>query len=134
MTGVVYSVSSWLTIATPSGLRSSDPIPEPNASGTPLSSAARVVIRIGRKRNSAAPQQGVINYDRRGGLGRPSQSSVGCNFEPFAAHPDTVLGALNLGGGSEQRAVQLAQRAHPVLGAYRGDGCGVAGRQDATPT
>src|SRR5216110_1889294 len=59
MTGVVYSVSSWLTMrpptmAMPSGCRSSAPTPPPNASGTPPSSAAIVVMRIGRKRSRHA--------------------------------------------------------------------------------
>ncbi len=40
MTGVVYSVSTWLKInppmmVMPSGRRSSDPVPVPSASGTP---------------------------------------------------------------------------------------------------
>ena len=64
MTGVVYSVSTWLkssppTMATPSGLRSSEPIPLPNASGMPLSSAAMVVIRIGRNRSRARLVDGL---------------------------------------------------------------------------
>src|SRR5213593_4474062 len=42
------------TIATPSGSRSSEPTPWPNASGTPPSSAAIVVMMIGRKRRSEA--------------------------------------------------------------------------------
>ena len=41
-------------MATPSGLRSSEPMPVPKASGRPLSSAAMVVIMIGRKRSSDA--------------------------------------------------------------------------------
>ena len=50
---VVYKVSAWLTIkpptiAMPSGRLSSDPIPVPIANGTPPSSAAMVVIMIGR--------------------------------------------------------------------------------------
>ena len=39
-------------MATPSGFRSSEPMPVPKASGMPLSSAAMVVIMIGRKRSS----------------------------------------------------------------------------------
>ena len=38
----------------PSGRRSSDPVPEPRASGTPPSSAAMVVIMMGRKRSRQA--------------------------------------------------------------------------------
>ena len=41
-------------MATPSGLRSSEPMPEPKASGMPLSSAAIVVIMMGRKRSRDA--------------------------------------------------------------------------------
>jgi hypothetical protein len=56
---VVNSVSTWLTIspptiATPSGCRSSAPSPVPSISGTAPNSAARVVIRIGRKRSRQA--------------------------------------------------------------------------------
>ncbi len=55
----MYRVRTWLrisppTIAKPSGLRSSDPAPFPNISGRPLSSAAIVVIRMGRKRSRQA--------------------------------------------------------------------------------
>ncbi len=58
-TGVVYSVSIWLTIrpptmAMPSGRRSSEPVPVPNASGKAPSMAAMVVIMIGRKRSRQA--------------------------------------------------------------------------------
>jgi hypothetical protein len=38
----------------PSGRRSSEPVPEPSASGSAPSSAAMVVIMIGRKRNRHA--------------------------------------------------------------------------------
>ena len=53
------SVNIWLTIsppkiAKPSGRRSSAPSPQPSISGTAANSAASVVIRIGRKRSSAA--------------------------------------------------------------------------------
>ena len=41
-------------MAMPSGLRSSEPLPVLSASGTAPSSAAIVVIMIGRKRSSAA--------------------------------------------------------------------------------
>ncbi len=41
-------------IAMPSGRRSSAPMPEPSASGTAPSSAAMVVMMIGRKRSRAA--------------------------------------------------------------------------------
>ena len=59
MTGVVNSVSTWLTIrpptmATPRGRRSSEPTPVPSISGSAPSRAAIVVIRIGRKRNRLA--------------------------------------------------------------------------------
>ena len=59
MTGVVYSVShcdtsSPPTIAMPSGRRSSEPAPLPNAIGMAPNSAAKVVIMIGRKRNRQA--------------------------------------------------------------------------------
>jgi len=59
MTGVVNSVSSWLTISpptmtTPSGWRSSLPTPVPSISGSALNSAASVVMRIGRKRSRQA--------------------------------------------------------------------------------
>ena len=55
----MYSVSTWLTIspptmAMPSGRRSSEPMPVPSASGKPPSSAAMVVIMIGRKRSRQA--------------------------------------------------------------------------------
>jgi len=42
------------TIAMPSGWRSSEPTPWLKASGTPPSSAAIVVITIGRKRSRQA--------------------------------------------------------------------------------
>ena len=59
MTGVVYRVStceikSPPTIEMPSGRRSSEPVPEPSASGKPPSNAASVVIMIGRKRSRQA--------------------------------------------------------------------------------
>ncbi|MNJ02438.1 hypothetical protein D3C73_1623950 [compost metagenome] len=59
MTGVVNSVSTWLsnsppTITKPSGWRSSAPEPLASISGMAPNKAARVVIRIGRKRNNAA--------------------------------------------------------------------------------
>ena len=59
MTGVVYSVSHCdtrrpPTIATPSGRRNSDPAPPPMAIRQRRSSAANVVIMIGRKRNRQA--------------------------------------------------------------------------------
>ena len=59
MTGVVNSVSNWLTIspptmARPSGRRSSAPTPVLSISGTAPSSAAIVVIRIGRRRSRLA--------------------------------------------------------------------------------
>ena len=59
MTGVVNSVSSWLTIrpptmATPSGRRSSEPAPELSIKGSAPSRAAMVVIRMGLKRSSEA--------------------------------------------------------------------------------
>ena len=55
MTGVVNSVSTWLTskpptTAMPSGWRSSAPVPKPSISGIAPSSAARVVMMIGRNR------------------------------------------------------------------------------------
>ena len=58
-TGVVNRVSicetqSPPTMAMPSGRRSSEPAPMPIASGTAPNSAARVVIRIGRKRSRQA--------------------------------------------------------------------------------
>src|SRR6185369_3155221 len=58
-TGGVYKVSIWLTISPPtiempSGRRSSAPSPLPSASGTAASSAAIVVIMIGRKRSRQA--------------------------------------------------------------------------------
>ena len=59
MTGVVNRVSTWLkisppTIVTPSGWRSSEPVPVPSISGNAANSAAIVVIRIGRKRSRQA--------------------------------------------------------------------------------
>ena len=42
------------TMAIPRGRRSSEPAPVPSASGNPPSSAAIVVIMIGRKRSKAA--------------------------------------------------------------------------------
>ena len=59
MTGVVYSVSTCETsrpptMAMPSGRRSSAPVPLPSASGRPPSSAASVVIMMGRKRSRQA--------------------------------------------------------------------------------
>ncbi|GCE79716.1 hypothetical protein MSKU3_1191 [Komagataeibacter oboediens] len=59
MTGVVNSVSSWLTarpptMAMPRGRRSSDPVPVPSIMGTAPSMAARVVMRMGLKRSRAA--------------------------------------------------------------------------------
>ncbi len=59
MTGVVYRVSTWLmssppTMLTPSGLRSSLPVPPSSASGSPPSSAAKLVIMIGLKRSRQA--------------------------------------------------------------------------------
>ncbi|MOA37683.1 hypothetical protein D3C78_1593010 [compost metagenome] len=56
---MVNRVSTWLTsrpptITRPSGWRSSAPEPEASISGMAPNSAARVVIRIGRKRSSAA--------------------------------------------------------------------------------
>ncbi len=56
---MVNKVSIWLTIrppmmASPSGRRSSEPVPVPTSSGKAPSIAARVVIRIGRKRSSEA--------------------------------------------------------------------------------
>ena len=59
MTGVVKSVSAWLTISPPtivmpSGWRSSEPTPQPIISGSAPSSAAIVVIMIGRKRRRLA--------------------------------------------------------------------------------
>ena len=59
MTGVVNSVSTCETsrpptMVMPSGRRSSAPVPVPSASGTPPSSAAMVVIMIGRKRSRQA--------------------------------------------------------------------------------
>ena len=55
MTGVVYRVSTWLTISPPtiempSGRRNSAPSPKPIASGMAPSIAAIVVIMIGRNR------------------------------------------------------------------------------------
>ena len=59
MTGVVNKVNSWLkisppTIVTPSGWRSSEPVPVPSINGSAANSAAIVVIMIGRKRNRQA--------------------------------------------------------------------------------
>ncbi len=58
-TGVVYSVSTWLNsnppmMVTPSGRRSSEPVPDPSASGTAPNNAANVVIMMGRKRSRQA--------------------------------------------------------------------------------
>ena len=58
-TGVVNSVSTWLTsrpptMVMPSGCRSSEPTPVPNIKGNALASADTVVIRIGRKRSRQA--------------------------------------------------------------------------------
>ena len=59
MTGVVYRVSTWLissppTMLTPSGLRSSLPVPPSSASGRPPRSAAKLVIMMGRNRRRQA--------------------------------------------------------------------------------
>ena len=59
ITGVVYSVSSWLTsrpptMVIPRGCRNSEPSPVPKASGSAPNRAAIVVIMIGRKRNRQA--------------------------------------------------------------------------------
>ena len=59
MTGVVNSVSTWLsssppTITRPSGWRNSAPVPVDSISGSAPNNAASVVIRMGRKRSSAA--------------------------------------------------------------------------------
>ena len=59
MTGVVNSVSIWLTtrppiMAMPSGWRSSEPVQVPSISGMAPRIAAIVVIMIGRKRNRQA--------------------------------------------------------------------------------
>ncbi len=59
MTGVVNSVSTWLTsspptMVMPSGWRSSEPTPVPSIRGRAPSRAAMVVIRIGRKRSRHA--------------------------------------------------------------------------------
>src|ERR1019366_3774292 len=59
MDGVVYSVNSWLInrppiMVIPKGRRNSDPLPEPSANGTAPSSAAMVVIMMGRKRRRHA--------------------------------------------------------------------------------
>ncbi|KWV86425.1 hypothetical protein PFLmoz3_03858 [Pseudomonas fluorescens] len=56
---MVNSVNTWLTsnpptITRPRGWRSSAPEPLASIKGTAPNKAARVVIRIGRKRNSAA--------------------------------------------------------------------------------
>jgi hypothetical protein len=42
------------TMVMPNGRRSSVPVPPPRARGTPASSAAMVVMRIGRKRSRQA--------------------------------------------------------------------------------
>ena len=57
------------TIATPSGRRSSAPVPPPTARGMPARSAAKVVIRIGRSRSMQA-----WKIASRGGL--PSMRSA----------------------------------------------------------
>jgi len=59
MTGVVNNVSTWLSsrppmMQIPSGCRNSEPTPVPKAKGTAPSSAAMVVIMIGRKRSRQA--------------------------------------------------------------------------------
>ena len=72
MTGVVNSVSTWLTsspptMQMPSGRRSSEPVPVPSISGSAPNSAAMVVIRIGRKRSRQAwwiASRGALAFDR----------------------------------------------------------------------
>ena len=59
MMGVVYNVRNCETnnpptMAMPSGRRSSEPAPVPNAIGKPPNSAAMVVIMMGRNRSKHA--------------------------------------------------------------------------------
>ena len=69
---MVNSVSNWLssrppTSTRPSGWRSSAPEPDASISGIAPNSAARVVIRIGRKRSKAARKmasRGLIPWCR----------------------------------------------------------------------
>ena len=66
------SAASPPTIAKPSGRRSSEPAPLPSISGRPVSIAAIVVIRIGRKRSRQAwriASSGVIAVAPLGGDG-----------------------------------------------------------------
>ena len=65
MTGVVYSVSAWLTINPPTmviprGWRNSEPVPVPKASGTAPKSAASVVIMIGTEAQHASLEDRVL--------------------------------------------------------------------------
>ena len=83
---MVYSVSNWLTsrpptIAIPSGRRSSEPVPVPSASGNPPSSAAIVVIMIGRKRSRQASIDGIV-----GGL-----AALALRLEREVDHHDGVF-------------------------------------------
>ena len=68
-------------MATPSGRRSSEPMPEPKASGMPLSSAAMVVIMIGPE----AQQRGLI--DGVGGV----LALLALGFQGEIDHHDAVL-------------------------------------------
>ena len=74
MTGVVKSVSAWLTISPPtivmpSGWRSSEPTPQPIISGSAPSSAAIVVIMIGRKRSRHGLEDRVAGRELAVALG-----------------------------------------------------------------
>src|SRR2546427_457950 len=86
------------TIATPSGSRSSEPTPWPNPSGTPPSSAAIVVMMIGRERGS-----GACSIASR--AGRPSERSAS---SPKAIIMHAVLLKLavhmTIRGGAERDA------------------------------
>ena len=68
-------------MVTPSGLRSSEPVPPSSASGSAPNSAASVVIMIGRNRSSAA-----LMMDSRG-----RQAFVALGIEREVDHHDRVL-------------------------------------------
>ena len=78
MTGVVNSVRAWLTIrpptiVMPSGWRTSEPTPQPIISGSAPSSAAIVVIMIGRKRSRQAwkmASRGAIRCSRSASIAK----------------------------------------------------------------
>src|SRR5216683_883028 len=114
MTGVVYSVSTCETsrpptMLMPSGLRSSEPVPCPSASGRPPRSAAMVVIMMGRNRSRHAWVMASV-AERDQGLSPPEAITQACllRFRPIMMTTmAALLGGLPLalgqGTGSELR-------------------------------